>query len=164
MSARAKPFELRGWHVLAMLLLFFAAIIGVNIAFAVAAVSTFPGEDVQRSYIQGLHYNRTLAERRAQASLGWRAAATFAGEETNGRVIVTLSDRDGAPLQAAQVTGELERPTDARFDRQLQFVQTGTGRYAADVPNLAPGHWRLRARAVSGGQALDFESELQWRP
>ena len=160
MSARAKPFELRGWHVLVMLLLFFGAIIGVNVAFAVAAVSTFPGEDVQRSYIQGLHYNQTLAERRAQASLGWRAAAALTG----GQVVVTLSDRNGAPLQAARVTGELERPTDARFDRELQFADAGSGRYVADARGLLEGHWRLRARAESGGEALDFESELQWRP
>ena len=164
MSVNAKPFELRGWHVLAMLLLFFGAIIGVNVAFAVAAVSTFPGEDVQRSYIQGLHYNQTLAERRAQAQLGWRAGAELTGGPADAQVVVTLHDRAGAPLDSAQVTGELERPTDSRFDHPLRFVRTGPGAYTADATRLLPGRWRLRARATSGAEALDFESELQWRP
>jgi nitrogen fixation protein FixH len=164
MSARAsKPFELRGVHVLAGLLAFFGAIIAVNIVFAVAAVQTFPGEDVRRSYLQGLRYNETLAERQAQSSLGWRAAAGIEAAEHGARLQVALRTRDGAPIDGAGLAGVLMWPTDSRLDRALSFVQDGAGHYVADLGDLPDGRWRLRARAETAGGALDFESELTWR-
>lgn len=165
MNARAKPFELRGWHVLFLLLSFFGAIMAVNIVFAVAAVRTFPGEAVPRSYVQGLQYNDTLAERRAQSALGWRATAALAPAASGAALSVTLTARDGTPVGDAVLSGELEWPTDARYDREVVFVQSGAGVYTADLSDLRPGRWRLRARAErAGGEALDFESELTWRP
>jgi nitrogen fixation protein FixH len=159
----ATPRQIRGWHVLAGLLAFFGAVIAVNVVFIVAALNTFPGEDVRRSYVQGLHYNDTLAERRAQAALGWRANAAFAGGAEGAVLEVTLRAGDAAPLDGVQLSGELQWPTDARFDRALEFQPAGAGRYLADLGQLPPGRWRLRARAQRGDRALDFESELIWR-
>lgn len=159
-----KSFELRGWHVLAIMLAFFGAVIAVNVAFAVVAVRSFPGEDVRRSYLQGLHYNQTIAERRAQAALGWQAEAALQGGANDASLLVELHARDGAPLDQAQVTGELERPTDSRLDRAISFENAGGGRYVARLDGpLHEGRWRLRARAenASGG-ALDFEANLIW--
>jgi len=153
-----KPYRVRGWHVLAGMLAFFGAIIAVNVAFAVIAVRSFPGEDVRRSYLQGLRYNDTLASRRTQDALGWRVAAFF----EDGRVVVSLRAASGAPVDAAVVSGALQRPTDARLDRALAFEQIGAGRYAAPAGRLAPGHWRLRGRGERGGEARDFEAELTW--
>lgn len=154
-----RPFEVRGWHVLAMLLAFFALVIAVNVAFAVLALRSFPGEDVRRSYLQGLQYNDTLAERRAQAALGWRIEV---GQRA-GALEVFANNRNGEPLDRLTVQGELQRRADARFDRSLTFEHVGAGRYVARVEDLAPGAWRLRARAEDGqGEALDFESELIW--
>ena len=156
--------ELRGVHVLAGLLAFFAAIIAVNVAFAFIAVRSFPGEDVRRSYLQGLQYNETLAARRAQAELGWRVTAGLRQGDEGGVVEVVVTGRDGAPVAGAHLTGDLQWPTDSRHDRALNFQSAGAGRYTAPVPDLTSGRWRLRARAEStSGDALDFESELTWR-
>ena len=158
-----RPFEVRGWHVLAMLLAFFGAIIAVNVGFAIVAVRSFPGEDVRRSYLQGLRYNDTLAERRAQAALGWRASATLKERARLVLVEVSLTARDGRPLTALTLNGALQRPTDARLDRELAFEQKAPGHYVARVDDLPPGAWRLRARAEDAqGDGLDFESELTW--
>ena len=165
MSALVKrPFEVRGWHVLAAMLAFFGVVIAVNVAFAVIAVRSFPGEDVRRSYLQGLQYNDTLAERRAQAELGWRAAAALvAVSADSAEVRIRLTDRDGAALDALAVAGDLQWPTDARFDRVLVFSPIGDGVYVAQAGNVHPGRWRLRARAEStDARALDFEAELTW--
>jgi len=155
-------FELRGWHVLAALLAFFGAVIVVNATFIAFAVQSFPGEDVRRSYLQGLQYNETLAERRAQAALGWRANAELARSGGGAALEIRLSARDGAPINGAALTGELQWPTDARFDRALIFEQAGSGRYVARIDELPSGRWRLRARAERADGALDFESELTW--
>ena len=126
----ASSFKLRGGHVLAGLLLFFAAIIAINVAFAVAAVRTFPGEDEQRSYTQGLHYNDVLAARREQASIGWNARSELALGERGATLVVRLTDRAGMPINAATVTGTLRWPPNESGDRQLTFVAQGAGVYA----------------------------------
>lgn len=158
-------FVLRGRHVLFGMLAFFAAIIAVNVSFAVVAVTSFPGEDVRRSYLQGLNYNETIAERRAQAALGWRADATLSRSAGDAVVVVNLSTRAGAPVDDATLSGELRWPADARRDHELIFTRQGDGSYLAPVGALPAGRWRLRARAAdASGGALDFESELTWPP
>lgn len=159
----ARPFEIKGGHVLAGLLLFFAIIIAINVAFAVAAVRTFPGEDERRSYTQGLRYNDTLAERRAEARLGWQARTELTQAQSGARLVVRLDDRAGAPIEGASIDGVLRWVPNEAGDRPLTFVAQGNGNYAADLGVLAPGRWDLRARAHDrNGQALSFEAELRW--
>ena len=155
-------FEIRGWHVLAAILAFFATIIAVNVTFAISAVRSFPGEDVRRSYLQGLHYNDTLAERREQAALGWRASTDLQGDADGAVLEVVLNSRDAAVIDGATLTGELEWPTNAQMDRALTFEAQGDGRYIARLGALTAGRWRLRAQAQHSGNAFDFESELTW--
>ncbi len=69
----SSGFRITGWHVLAGMILFFSTIIAVNAVFISLAVQSFPGEDQRRSYVQGLEYNDVIAQRRAQAALGWTA-------------------------------------------------------------------------------------------
>ncbi len=75
MNAQRESSKYAAWHVLAAMLAFFGASSPSMSAFAAIAVRSFPGEDVRRSYLQGLHTTDTLAERRTQAALGWRASA-----------------------------------------------------------------------------------------
>jgi len=157
-------FSLRGSHVLAAMLAFMAAIIAVNIAFAIIAVRSFPGEDVRRSYLQGLDYNHTIAERRAQADLGWQASAALMQDGAGAILEVTMRTRDGAPLESVRISGDLRWPTDGRRDRTLAFESAGDGRFRARLSALPAGRWRLRARAEDAfGGALDFESDLAWQ-
>lgn len=159
----SSSFTLRGGHVLVALLLFFAAIIAINVAFAVAAVRTFPGEDERRSYTQGLHYNDLLAERRAQAANGWTARSEFAISGGGAQLVVRVHDREGAAIEDATLGGVLRWPPNESGDRPLTFTSLGGGVYAADLGALAPGRWDLRARAQDeAGRALDFEAELTW--
>jgi|LNFM01.1.fsa_nt_gb nitrogen fixation protein FixH len=157
-------FEIRGWHVLAAMLAFFGAIIAVNVTFAVYAIQSFPGEDVRRSYLQGVQYNDTLAERRAQAALGWQASTALRRDADGAFVEVTLTARDGTAIGGADITGSLQWPTSSQHDHELSFEPVGGGRYIARLGELQPGRWRLRARADGEGGALDFESELTWQP
>ncbi|MEO1305623.1 MAG: FixH family protein, partial [Pseudomonadota bacterium] len=66
---------LKGWHVLLIMLGFFGIMFAVNGVFLYHAITSFPGEDIKKSYVQGLNYNDTLAVRAAQAELGWQAEA-----------------------------------------------------------------------------------------
>ncbi len=158
----ATDFRIRGWHVLAMMLGFFGFVIAVNVVFATIAVRSFPGEDVRRSYLQGIQYNDTLAQRREQAALGWQANAALLSSVDGATLEVELRDRDGAPINGANLTGEMQWPTTDSFDRATTFVARGDGRYVAQLGDLHPGRWRLRARAERGAGSLDFEAELTW--
>lgn len=158
----AVRYQVRGWHVLAAMLAFFGAVIAVNTAFIVYAVRTFPGEDVRRSYLQGLNYNETLADRGAQAALGWRASAALVPLDHGVEIEVILRARDGAPVTGANIVGELQWPTTDVFDRALAFEPVGDGRYRARVGELDAGRWRLRAQARRDDVAFDLEAELTW--
>lgn len=154
--------ELRGWHVLAAMLTFFGIVIAVNIAFTLMALRSFPGEDVRRSYVQGVNYNDTLAERRTQAAQGWRATVELTQRASGAQLVLTLVDAQSEAINGAEITGGLQWPTDARRDRALSFTAAGYGRYVADLDNLPPGRWRLRARAQSDHGALNVEAQLTW--
>src|SRR5204862_1481429 len=80
-----------GWHMLAVVVLFFGTIIGVNIVMVLAATGTFPGLVVTNSYVASQHYNELLASDRAQDRQGWRIELDAPG----GVVSFRLADRDG---------------------------------------------------------------------
>lgn len=162
-AVRETHFVLRGWHVLTGLLAFFGAVIAVNVLFAFAAVGTFPGEDVTHPYIQGLEYNRTLAEHRAQQAQGWRVTAALERAGGGAALAIELRRRDGAPLIGARLEGVLRWPADFHRDRRLSFRELGQGRYVADLAGLAEGDWDLRATATAANRgSLDFEADLRW--
>ena len=162
-AARQDHFVLRGWHVLTGLVAFFGAVIAVNVYFAFAAVETFPGEDVTHPYIQGLEYNRALAQHRAQQAQGWHVSAGLERGPRGAVLAIELRSRDGAPLPGAYIEGALRWPADSHRDRALAFRENGAGRYVADVADLAEGDWDLRATATTPDRhSLDFEADLRW--
>lgn len=159
----AQAYRVRGRHVLWGMLAFFSAVIAVNVFFIFFAVRSFPGEDVRRSYLQGLNYNDTLAERRSQAALDWSAEASLIRQDGAPAVEIVFRDSEGRPIDGLATTGELRWPTSARFDHALVFTPRGDGRYIALIDELASGRWVLRGHAEqSDSRALDFEAELTW--
>ena len=142
--------ELKGWHVLAMMLAFFGVTIAVNVAFTVYAVGTFSGEDVSKPYLQGLAYNRTLEARAAQAALGWSATIDAVRENGGVSVSARIADRDGQAKSALTVEALLRRPTDARLDRTIELTAIGDGTYRAVTAELPGGAWDVVVRARKG--------------
>lgn len=152
-------FELKGWHVLAMLLAFFGVTIAVNVVFTTYALSTFSGEDVSKPYLRGLEYNKTLAARAEQAKLNWSASIDVVRADSSGTdVTVVVTGANGEALSALDVSATLRRPTDARLDRTLTLTAIGEGRYRVRIDDLAAGQWDVIAR-VGVTEAPVFEAE-----
>lgn len=149
--------KIRGWHVFIAMVAFFAVIFAVNIVFISVALGTFRGEEVERSYVQGLAYNEVLAERRAQAELGWTAAVNLDGDT----LILEVTDSEGAPVGRLPLQAALRHPADGDLDRTLDFAQREPGVYVADVSGLPEGRWRFEAEA-RGDTPFAMEREL-WR-
>jgi nitrogen fixation protein FixH len=161
--ARATPttpdFRLTGWHVLILVTTFFGIVIAVDVGMATMAYRTFSGEVAADPYEAGLLYNRTLAERRAQAALGWAADIAMIG---GGDLRVTVKDRAGRPVEGLKVEATLERPATEAGRTQLAFSPTAPGRYDTRA-GRRPGAWDVRVRAVDArGRAFEAEERFVW--
>lgn len=119
------------------------------------AVKSFSGEDVPRSYRQGLEYNETLAGRSAQNELGWSAHVNTVGDE----ILIVIRDRNGQTLNGLAVTGTLRHPASLSNDQLLKFKQDIDGVYRATVFGLR-GKWQLNAVAVANEIDFAFEYDL----
>jgi len=127
--------ELTGRKVLAIFVVGFGVIIGVNLFMAWNAISTFPGMEVSSSYADGQDFN---ARRDAQEALGWVATVAVEGDT----LTLTLRDGDGLPANPAELDALLTRPTNQTEDQTLDLTRAG-GAYTAPV-QVSPGRWRLR--------------------
>jgi len=152
------PFTVRGWHVAAGVVAFFALVIGVDATFLTLAYRTHPGQVAPRPYETGLIYNAELERQRAQTAVGWRAAA----EARSEGVTVLMRDRDGGPLRGLRVSATLQRPATEQGRTVLSLTETAPGRYDGLLGGLS-GAWdtRVEARADSG-PAFVAERRLTW--
>lgn len=138
-----RPFT--GRHMAAILVAFFAVVVGVNMLMARFAISTFGGTVVDNSYVASQKFNGWLAEARAQKALGWRMAAERGAQ---GRLVVTLVGRDGGPVDA-RVTGEARHPLGLAAPLALRFDRMADGRWISTAA-LPQGRWALTLEAAQG--------------
>ena len=144
--------ELTGKHVLAITVSAFAVIIGVNVLLAVKAVSTFPGLEVDNSYVAGQDFNERKA---AQEALGWVMVPGY----DNGRMTLAFTGQDGKPVAVDDLQVLVGRTTEATDDAYPAFARQGD-LYAADVP-LGKGKWMVKVTAKSAdGTLFEQRSEL----
>lgn len=135
-----KKRGLKGWHVFLIFLGFFSLMFTVNGIFLYHAITSFPGEDVKKSYVQGLDYNRTLNTRQTQRELGWRASAGY----ENGELIFHLRDQEGKALSRHMVDADIRHAATTRKDMLIRLSPTADGNYAARLPSIEPGQWNVR--------------------
>lgn len=135
--------EFTGKHAAAVFIGAFAVIIGVNLALAYSAVSTFPGLEVKNSYVASQEFD---LRRDAQEALGWSVRA----DARDGQVILSITDTEGAPVEVAKLSAVLGRATHVKDDVEPDFAFDGTA-YVAPV-DLGAGNWNIRmvARADDG--------------
>jgi len=136
----AKQFEFTGRKMLLVMVSFFAVIMSVNFFMAYSAISTFPGLEVENSYVASQQFNKRAA---AQRALGWSIQFTREGNE----LVLNLQDRNGAEVIPASISAVIGRPTFAGDDVTLDFRLVGN-EYRAQA-DLAPGPWRLFLDAVA---------------
>ena len=148
MAIAEKPARpLTGWHVLAMFVAFFAVIIAVNVGLAWKAISTFPGLEVDNSYVASQTFNAEMA---AQKALGWALTPTY--DPGAGVLRPAFTDAAGQPVTVAALEVLVGRTTEAAQDIMPAFVQTD-GVYFAPA-HLAFGKWMLAVTALAADGTL----------
>ncbi|WP_374433860.1 FixH family protein [Tabrizicola sp.] len=144
--------ELTGKHVLAITVSAFAVIIGVNVVLAVKAVSTFPGLEVDNSYVASQGFN---ARKAAQEALGWSLTPAY----ENGRMTLAFHGADGLPVEVNDLQVLVGRTTETKFDTYPVFQRQGD-LYAVDLP-LGKGKWMVKVTATAAdGTLFEQRSEL----
>ncbi|MEO1656614.1 MAG: FixH family protein [Pseudomonadota bacterium] len=141
--------QLTGRQVFLWFACFFAVVIVTNVVFVRLAVQSFPGEEVEKSYYQGLHYNDVLETKERQASQGWRMQLIGVPEGIGDQaVVIRLLDRSSTPVVFAEVNGEIVRPMTESGRQRLTFDGLGDGRYRAMLAGLDRGAWDLTLEAA----------------
>ena len=158
-SPATSGFRITGWHVLIGMVLFFAVIIAVNVLFMTMAFRSFSGEVASNPYEAGLAYNKTLAEERAQAALGWTTSLQQPSERT---VEVTILDRDGHAVSGLTGQVQFERPATRSGSHSMAVKGDTGGVYRATVPDPS-GAWDVRfTLSAPDGTPFKVEQRLVW--
>lgn len=144
--------ELTGRHVLMITVSAFAVIIGVNLLLAYKAVSTFPGLEVENSYVASQTFD---ADRAAQIALGWTLVPAY--DASAGQLRLRFTDAAGAPAPVAALSVLVGRPTETSEDARPVFDRQG-GDYTAPL-HLRPGKWMLQVEAHAEDGTL-FQQRL----
>ncbi len=139
--------QMKGWHALLWFAGFFGFMFAVNGIFLWTAITTFPGEDVEKSYLVGLDYNHELARRAHQAEAGWTAEIGLKGAAPDLTLHVRLTSKDGQPLPSSAAHVVLRHPADRNLDRSLDLVPAASGEYIAAMPDVAAGRWDVHLSA-----------------
>jgi nitrogen fixation protein FixH len=126
--------EFTGWHMAALMVGGFGVIIGVNLFMAYQAISTFPGLEVQNSYVASQSFD---ADRAAQDGLGWDVQVALG----DGQITLDIGSMSG-PVQPEITQAILGRATHTAADQTPAFEWVGSG-FTAPVM-LEPGNWNLR--------------------
>ena len=157
-----KPFTLKGWHVLLILIGFFGSVIAANVAFMTAAVRSFPGEETRNPFEQGVKYNEKLAAKAEQEQLGWSAEITdvaLAGGAAT--IVVRVKDNHGGNILGLTMDGAMRRPTFDGEDRTVSWRRLENGDFVATAIDVAPGLWELAATAEGvNGERFSLTSRL----
>lgn len=138
MSTTSKP--LTGRKVLLIMLGMFSVIIGANVMLAVTAIGTFPGLEVENTYVTSQTFD---AERVAQARLGWKLETHYDGKA----VTLAIRDSNGQSPKLQKLDATIGRATYASADVTLNFAPEAPT-FRREI-SLAPGKWELRVHAVA---------------
>ena len=115
--------------------------------------SSFERTVVADPYESGIHHD---ADRARARSLGWNVTidegVLRAGPAAT--LTATLTGKDGAPIDDAEVRFRVSRAGTSRFDRSAPGTHAGSGRYWAVLSMTEPGFWDLDVVIRRGEEAL----------
>lgn len=131
-----RPFT--GWHMLALTLSFFGVIIAVNVGLAYKAVTTFPGLEVNDSYVASQTFDQ---EKTAQEALHWHLKQGY--DRSAKQLSLDFTDVAGTAVTLKDIDVLIGRPTEAAQDQHPAVTQGEGGTYVA-AADLPLGKWMLQ--------------------
>lgn len=132
--------KLTGRKVLAIAVAFFGVVIVVNVIMASRAIGTFPGLEVDNSYVASQSFDK---DRAAQEKLGWSVEPAY----EDGVLSLVIRDAQGLPARVGDLHALVGRTTMAADDKVPEFAYKG-GIFTAPV-TLEPGAWLIHLEATA---------------
>ncbi|MEL6436094.1 MAG: FixH family protein [Pseudomonadota bacterium] len=154
---QASPRKFTGYHMIAVMVLFFGTIITVNMIMAYNATQSWTGLVVKNSYVASQQFNEVTAEKEAQLALGWKAIPTY----ERGELQIALTDKDKEALTNAIIVAKVGRPAFESEDHMLQMAELENGTYGA-ATDLGPGVWDADVK-VTGAKGEIWTRKLRFR-
>lgn len=151
-----RPREFTGWHMAAVMALFFGTIISVNLVLAYFANSSWSGLVVKNSYVESQRFDAETAARRRQTALGWTVHTSY----EDGVFTVSLADGAGRAIRDASVEATIGHPASEREDRTIVLRAGPGGSYAAPT-DLGAGIWEASV-VVTGTEAQPWEKAVRF--
>lgn len=143
--------EFTGWHMLALMVVFFGIVFGVNFYMAFSAIQTWTGLVVENSYVASQQFNTKLANAHTQQEMGWQGGLDY----VDNQLLFSLRDGDGTPLKPVNVLIDLSRPIGTSGDQSFILSPSSNGDFTVPV-DLAPGVWNAAIVAQFSDQP-DYE-------
>jgi len=145
-----------GWHMTAILVVFFLVVMAVNFTMARLASSTFGGTVVDNSYVASQRYNEWLARAAAQDRLGWEETVTVDSE----RHIRLMVRKDGKPIGQVAATALLSHPLGSVPASSIRFAPVNDGSLRS-VATLPAGRWWLDLEVRHARDVARYRVTLQ---
>lgn len=166
MTIMSKSKRQDGWWYPWLFVGAFGIIIAVNGTMAYLALDTWTGLETKNYYQKGQEFNEALAQKAAQAKLGWTAKARFdalpsADQPRTGLIHLNFANAQGLGVGALEIEASAVRPTSEGHDQPLTFTAQGDGHYVAPVTFALPGQWELRATASRADEVFKLRYRLQ---
>lgn len=115
-------------------------------------------------YRKGLEWDRRRGEQARSAALGWNANVRV--DLAASRIEVELTDRQGAAVDGAEISGEVfaHAASSRRLAIALPPIDGTPGTYSASLDAAsrpAPGKWRVSLTAVRGDKRFIIERDVE---
>lgn len=143
-----NPDKFTGYHMIAVITLFFGTIIAVNLTLAFYASSSWTGLVVKNTYIASQIFEDKKLEREKQISLGWQSDVLY----QDGMLRLVLSNVDGEVIKATKVMAKIGRVTHENDDQLLTLLPNPEGDYVVKT-ELYNGFWNVDITVLRDGEA-----------
>lgn len=142
-----------GRHMLICLIAFFGIVFAVNAYMMEVALSTHTGVVSDEPFRKGLKYNEQIAFAERQQTLGWSDEISLA--EGGKTLVVTMSNKDKAPLPNLKITAVLGRPATVTEDEKLVLIEKAPGRYEAETALKGEGNFDAAIEVADAAKASE---------
>ncbi|ODR91495.1 cation transporter [Sinorhizobium alkalisoli] len=144
-----RPRVFTGWHMLALMALFFGTIISINLVMAWNASRSWSGLVVENTYVASQQFNGKVAETRAFAESGIKGQLV----PGNDSLRYTLTRKGEPERKADRVVAILKRPVEEHEDVGVEFERAGEGVFVA-ASALKAGQWIADLTAMAGEEVV----------
>lgn len=127
------------------------------------AIVTSPGMVNASPYKHGANYEAILAERKAEALLGWQLSIAWPELQEGQPNVINLvaRDKEGKAIVADSVELYAYRPSDLKEDFVLKLLPVGeAGNYQTRVTMAKKGKWVWIAEVKRGNEKSSISGEL----